>query len=123
MRYALEAHGFNCVTVNGSTPEKQRIEAVRAFQEDPDIFAFLGNLKAAGTGLTLTAGADIDLFESSWSPADNAQFLMRVHRIGQEKTVHARFISLANSIDEIVSETVARKTAAIAKIDGGGMSV
>jgi hypothetical protein len=41
---------------------------------------------------------------------------MRVHRVGQAKQVRARFISLANSIDDVVTDTVARKTAAIAKI-------
>lgn len=45
---------------------------------------------------------------------------MRVHRIGQERKVNARFISLANSIDEVVSQTVARKTAAIASIENYG---
>jgi len=68
--------------------------------------------------LTLTAAADVIMFESDWSPAGNAQALMRVHRIGQERSVRARFISLAGSIDEHVSNVVARKTAAIAQIQG-----
>ncbi|MFX7040781.1 helicase-related protein, partial [Acinetobacter baumannii] len=76
---------------------------------------FVGNVRAAGTGLTLTAASDIVMLESSWTPADNAQALMRVHRVGQSAAkVRARFIMLANSIDEVVSDTVARKTAAIA---------
>ncbi len=56
------------------------------------------------------------MFESDWSPGTNAQAIMRVHRVGQTETVRARFISLANSIDEVVTGTVARKTAAIGKI-------
>ena len=56
------------------------------------------------------------MFESDWSPAGNAQALMRVHRIGQERQVHARFVVLANSIDEYVSEVVARKTRDIIKL-------
>lgn len=68
--------------------------------------------------MTLTAAADVIMFESDWSPAGNAQALMRVHRIGQERSVRARFISLAGSIDEHVSNVVARKTAAIAQIQG-----
>lgn len=103
---------------DGGTNERDRAEAVRAFQSDPGCRVFIGNIRAAGTGLTLTAASDVVMFESDWSPAGNAQALMRVHRIGQERSVHARFISLANSIDEHVSAVVARKTAAIAQIHG-----
>lgn len=112
----LSKHGVRCVEFTGSSSERERLEAVRAFQDDPDCRAFVANIRAAGTGLTLTAGAEVDLFESSWAPADNAQALMRVHRIGQTRHVQARFISLANSIDVVVNETVERKTRNIAML-------
>lgn len=120
---ALVAQGlerFGVVEINGSVPEALRMEAVHKFQNDPATRVFIGNVKAAGTGLTLTAAADIVMLESSWSPADNAQALMRVHRVGQDKKVRARFITLANSIDDVVTDTVARKTAAIAQIQPPG---
>lgn len=106
----LRAHGVDLVRLDGSTSERDRAKAVDRFQRDDSVRVFLGNIKAAGTGLTLTAAADIVMFESDWTPAGNAQALMRVHRIGQERSVRARFISLANSIDERVAEAVARKT-------------
>jgi len=116
IKLEVERAGFMAVRVDGRSSEKDRIEAVRAFQNDAECAVFLGNIRAAGTGLTLTAAANIDMFESDWSPAGNAQALMRVHRIGQNAdAVRARFISLANSIDGVVTEKVARKTAAIAK--------
>lgn len=107
---------IGCTGIVGETSERERLRAVETFQSDPDCRVFVGNIKAAGTGLTLTASADVDIFESSWAPADNAQAIMRIHRVGQTKTCRARFITLANSIDIVVSETVARKTANIAKI-------
>lgn len=116
IRTGLEARGFNCVMIDGDTSETQRALAVESFQNDADTRVFIGNIRAAGTGLTLTASASIDMFESSWSPAENAQALMRVHRIGQNRNVRARFISLIDSIDEVVTETVARKTANIAQL-------
>lgn len=115
---ALRDAGIDCVRVDGRTAERDRTDAVALFQRSDGPRVFLGNIRAAGTGLTLTAGAAVDMFESDWSPAGNAQALMRVHRIGQERAVQARFISLANSIDENVSASVARKTAAIAQIHG-----
>lgn len=112
----LRQNGVRCVEITGSSSERERVEAVRAFQDDPDCRAVIGNIRAAGTGLTLTAGASVDMFESSWAPADNAQALMRVHRIGQTRNVQARFITLANSIDVVVNETVERKTRNIAML-------
>lgn len=115
---ALTKHGVQWVKVDGSVNQADREAGVTAFQTDPLVRVFLGNIKAAGTGLTLTSAFKIDMLEWSWSPADNSQALMRVHRIGQKNEVHARFISLANSVDERVSASVARKTAAIAMIQG-----
>jgi SWI/SNF-related matrix-associated actin-dependent regulator 1 of chromatin subfamily A len=115
---ALTKHGIGFVRLDGHTPAADREGIVAKFQTDPDVRVFLGNIKAAGTGLTLTSAFKLDMLEWSWAPADNSQALMRVHRIGQEKEVHARFISLGNSVDERVSAVVARKTAAIAAIEG-----
>ncbi len=112
----LQRGGETFVRFDGETSERDRQGAVEAFQRNDGPRVFLGNIRAAGTGLTLTAAADVILFESDWSPAANAQALMRVHRIGQTRAVRARFISLANSLDVMVSEIVAEKTAAIAKI-------
>lgn len=116
----LQNQGLHATLVDGRTPERDRVSHVHSFQNDPEHRVFVGNIRAAGTGLTLTAASDLDMFESSWSPADNAQALMRVHRIGQGRSVRARFISLAGSIDEVVADTVARKTAAIASIENYG---
>lgn len=118
----LERHGYGAVAVYGSTPEHERIEAVRRFQSDPDCKVFIGNIRVAGTGLTLTASCEIDMLESDWSPAGNAQAIKRVHRYGQTNEVHARFITLAKSIDVQVNKTVARKTASIAQIEGHAMT-
>ena len=112
----LALAGFDCVHIDGSVGESARVQAVERFQSDPSVRVLVGNIKAAGTGLTLTAAADIIMFESDWSPAGNAQAIMRCHRIGQTRSVHARFITLAGSIDEHVSAVVTRKTAAIAQI-------
>jgi SWI/SNF-related matrix-associated actin-dependent regulator 1 of chromatin subfamily A len=114
---ALDGAGIGYVRIDGQVTDTDLREMfVTQFQLDPECRVFLGNIKAAGTGLTLTAAHRIDMLEWSWAPADNAQALMRVHRIGQMSEVHARFISLAKSIDERVSASVARKTAAIAMI-------
>ena len=111
----LRRGGIEAVRLDGATSETERAKSVERFQNG-DARVFLGNIRAAGQGLTLTAAHDIIMFESDWSPAGNAQALMRCHRIGQTHSVHARFITLARSVDEVVSETVARKTASLIKL-------
>lgn len=118
----LSKYGYNVVVAYGATPEADRQEAVHRFQNDPNCHVFIGNIKVAGVGLTLTASCEIDMLESDWSPAGNAQALKRVHRYGQTNNVNARFITLANSIDVSVNKTVAAKTAAIAQIEGHAMT-
>lgn len=117
----LEKNGIKSVKITGDTPEKERDKLKDIFQNDKDCKVFIGNIRAAGTGLTLTASCEIDMFESDWSPAGNAQAIMRVHRIGQTRNVFGRFITLADSIDEDVNDIVVKKTVAIATIDSAEM--
>lgn len=122
VRNYLKRYGYNMVLAYGDTPEHERVEAVRGFMEDKDVHVFGGNMRVAGVGLTLTESSEIDIVESDWSPANNAQAIKRVHRYGQTREVHARFITLAKSIDEVVNNIVATKTASIAEIEGFSMA-
>ena len=118
----LKKYGYNMVIAYGDTPERERQIAVESYMNDPNVHVIGGNIKVMGVGLTLTVGTEIDVVESSWSPSDNAQAIKRVHRYGQRHEVHARFITLANSIDEAVNRVVAQKTASIAEIEGFSMA-
>lgn len=113
----LQTAGIPCALLNGPTSETKRVQIVKDFQAGKIKCAVL-NYKSGGTGITLTASAHLDMFESSWSPADNAQAIKRISRIGQTRNCRARFISLANSIDQRVTQRVSEKTAAIVRIVG-----
>jgi SWI/SNF-related matrix-associated actin-dependent regulator 1 of chromatin subfamily A len=113
--------GYGVVLINGDTKEAERVAAVKAFQTDPRCKVFIGNIRAAGVGLTLTAANTLDMMESDWTPAGNAQAIMRIHRLGQVRNVTGRFITLAKSLDETVIKVVVRKTQAIAEIEGDEM--
>jgi len=116
----LTSHGIRCVSVTGDVKEDDRVANMAEFQNDPACRVFLGNIRAAGVGLTLTAANRIDMLESDWTPAGNAQAIKRVHRISQVRNVLARFITLAKSFDETVNAIVAEKTRRIAAIDDVG---
>lgn len=101
---------FHPLTLFGGTPPEKRDSHIRKFQNIPKHRVIICNIKAAGTAITLTAAHQIGMVECSYVPGDNAQAVMRVHRIGQGKPVTARFFSLADSTDEKVQRVLRRKT-------------
>ncbi|KAI9119631.1 hypothetical protein K1719_009507 [Acacia pycnantha] len=51
------------------------------------------SLKAGGVGLNLTAASNVFMMDPWWNPAVEEQAIMRIHRIGQKRTVQVkRFI-------------------------------
>ena len=121
IRDYLARHKIWCVLVQGGVTEHVRNQALEAFQGNDQCRVFIGNMVAAGTGLTLTAAAHIDIFESSWVPAHIDQAIKRIRRIGQTRQQHGRFITLARSLDEVVNRVCAEKTKAIAMVEGDAM--
>jgi SNF2 family DNA or RNA helicase len=114
----LKKYGYGVVKLYGDMNDRDRQRAVERFMTDDSIHVIVANIRVAGVGLTLTSSCEIDMLESDWSPAGNAQAIKRVHRYGQDKSVRGRFITLAGSIDEMVNHIVAEKTAAIMQIEG-----
>lgn len=98
------------VVLYGGTPEGKRQERIDRFQKDPDCHVFIGQTIAAGTAITLTAADQVMLLEQDWVPANNAQAIKRCHRIGQDRPVLVRVVTLADSIDERIQSALTRKT-------------
>lgn len=113
-RLALRKYG--AVTLYGGTPAEKRQANIDRFQKDPKCRVFIGNIQAAGTGITLTAAHEVAFLESDWVPANNAQAAMRCHRIGQTKPVRVRMFSCAGSVDEDVMKTLINKTRELSKV-------
>lgn len=107
---------YHPVVINGATPISERDDIVQRFQRDPTCRVFIGNIVAAGEGLTLTAANHVLFAEQSWVPKDNMQAAKRAHRIGQTKPVFARFASFPGTIDDRITKAVARKTAMLAEL-------
>jgi SWI/SNF-related matrix-associated actin-dependent regulator 1 of chromatin subfamily A len=101
---------YKPVTLYGGTPPQKRQENLDKFQNDPRCRVFIGNILACGTAVTLTSACEAMFVEVDWTPANNAQAAMRVHRIGQSRPVRLRYVALANSTDERVMEALRRKT-------------
>jgi SNF2 family DNA or RNA helicase len=106
--------------LHGGVPKKQRDELIRRFQEDPDPAIFLLSLKAAGTGLTLTAANHVVHVDRWWNPAVEDQATDRAFRIGQTKNVQVRKFICVGTIEERVDEMIERKKALAERIVGTG---
>lgn len=115
----MDKFGKIAVKIDGSVNANERQLAVDAFQKDDKIRLFVGNIKAAGTGLTLTAASDTCTIELSWSPADLAQAEDRVHRIGQKNAVCNYYLLANSTIDEYMMNLVDAKQQIISKVMEG----
>jgi len=108
------------VILTGKTPIDERKGIVGAFQTDPKIPVFLGGIKSAGVGITLTAASNVIFLDYSWNPADHQQAQDRVHRPGQvANSVNIYQLSAIGTIDEDLKEILEHKQGIFdAVIDG-----
>lgn len=102
---------YGVVTLEGGQSGAARDASIVAFQNDPRVRVAVCQIRAAGAGITLTAANRLLIVEPSWSPADNLQAMMRVHRIGQFLPTLVSYVSLDTSSDIQVAAAIARKTA------------
>jgi SWI/SNF-related matrix-associated actin-dependent regulator 1 of chromatin subfamily A len=105
------------VMVHGGTPQEKRQEAVDAFQSKK-VKYFLGNVIAAGTGITLTAASNAVFVEMSVTPTENWQAEDRIHRIGQKETCNYYYLNGQDSFDDQFFKLVDRKGEDIANVTG-----
>jgi SNF2 family DNA or RNA helicase len=106
---ALDKANIKYATIIGSTPMKKRQAEVDTFQTDPGTRVFLGNIQAAGVGITLTAADTVVFAEIDWVPANCAQAEDRCHRIGQEKSVLIQYLVFDGSVDSKMIKTIVAK--------------
>lgn len=90
----LEKNDIRSMFYHGGTSLKKRTEMVERFQNVRSAQVFILSLKAAGTGLNLTAATNVIHYDLWWNPAVEAQATDRAYRIGQHSNVQVyRFIT------------------------------
>lgn len=107
---------FNPVSLVGDHSKKRRQRAVDVFQSDPSCRLFVGQIKSAGVGWTLTAASHVVFVEGSWVPADIDQAADRCHRIGQRMNVSIDLLTIHKSIDEHMLHRALEKLSVIQRI-------
>ena len=96
---------------HGRCSMKQRNEIVYEFQNNRADKIFILSLKAAGTGLNLTAANHVIHYDLWWNPAVEAQATDRAYRIGQTKNVMVHRFITKNTFEEKINEMIQSKKA------------
>jgi SNF2 family DNA or RNA helicase len=112
--YTLQKYfGDKCVIYNGKMNSKQKDAAQKAFIDDPNVTIFLGQLFAAGVGLTLVVSNCVIFNNIDYVPSTCQQFEDRVYRIGQTKDVDIYYQFFNNTQYERIWRLVLKKDLAI----------
>jgi SWI/SNF-related matrix-associated actin-dependent regulator 1 of chromatin subfamily A len=117
-----EHFGKQCVKLDGSSTKPQRQYAVDQFQENEKIKVFVGNMKAAGVGLTLTAAEVVIMNDLSFVPGDLSQAEDRAYRYGQKNNVLVYYPIFENSIEGVIYDIVNSKKSIIGTVMGDDLN-
>ena len=113
-----EHFGKSAVKVDGSMSKPERQHSVDSFQEGDKVKVFVGNIKAAGVGLTLTAAEAVIMNDLSFLPSDHAQAEDRAYRYGQKNNVLVYYPIFENTIEGIIYDILNNKKQVIATVMG-----
>ena len=115
-----EKYSKNCVVIDGRTPKMKRQEAVDRFQQDPKVKILIGNIIAAGIGLTLTAAEGVIMNDLSFVPSHHSQAEDRANRIGQKNVVNVYYPIFEDTIEINVYNLLQKKKDNIDQVMGDG---
>ena len=112
-----ERFGDRAVVLTGETDTDARQVAVDRFQADPEVRVFIGNLQAAGVGITLTAGDHVVFNDLDWVPANHWQAEDRIHRIGRVGTSFVTYLYAPETLDGFVADLLEHKARLVEQVE------
>lgn len=115
-----EKYKKNSVVLDGRMSKDKRQDAVDRFQNEDKIKVFIGNIKAAGVGITLTAAEVVIMNDLSFVPADHSQGEDRAYRYGQKNSVLVYYPVFENTIEKIIYNILQKKKNVIDQVMGDG---
>ncbi len=108
-RFIEERFGEKPMFYHGGSSVQERQLMVDKFQHNRADKIFLLSLKAAGTGLNLTAASHVIHYDLWWNPAVENQATDRAYRIGQKKNVMVHRFITKNTFEEKINDMIQKK--------------
>lgn len=93
----LESLGIGYAVIRGGV--KDRADEIRKFQEDPECRVFVGQIAAAGLGITLTAASIMVFYSMDYSMSNFEQAKARIHRVSQRNPCHYIYLIAKGTVD------------------------
>jgi SWI/SNF-related matrix-associated actin-dependent regulator 1 of chromatin subfamily A len=115
-----EKYKKKSVILDGRMSKIARQESVDRFQNEDKVKIFIGNIKAAGVGITLTAADTVIMNDLSFVPADHSQAEDRAYRYGQKNSVLVYYPVFENTIEMTVYNILQKKKDIIDQVMGDG---
>lgn len=109
VRFIEERTGQRPMFYHGGCSLEERREMVDRFQNNRADKVFILSLKAAGTGLNLTAASHVIHYDLWWNPAVEAQATDRAYRIGQQKNVMVHRFITKDTFEERINDMIQQK--------------
>ena len=88
---------------------KDRDEQIRRFQNDDDCMVFVGNIAAAGLGITLTAASTMCFYSLDYSMSNFEQAKARIHRVSQRENCLYIYLVAKGTVDTKVLRALRNK--------------
>lgn len=104
-----ELADYNPVKIMGGMSAKDKNDSEYTFQHSRDCRVFIGNILAAGVGITLTASDTAVFAELDWVPGNLIQASDRIHRIGQKNACLIQMFVTRDSIEEYMLRRLVEK--------------
>ena len=114
----IQHFGKTAVRLDGSMSKPERQNSVDKFQEDDKVKVFVGNIRAAGVGITLTAAEAVIMNDLSFLPSDHSQAEDRAYRYGQKNNVLVYYPIFENTIEGVIYDILNKKKQVIATVMG-----
>ncbi|RYZ57924.1 MAG: DEAD/DEAH box helicase, partial [Proteobacteria bacterium] len=111
----LNKLGMRVLYLDGTTPAKERLRLVDAFQAG-HYDVFLISLKAGGTGLNLTRASYVFHLDPWWNPAIENQASDRAYRMGQKQAVTVYRMRSRGTIEEMIHAMHGEKRALVESV-------
>ena len=93
----------------GLTPQDERQDNIKKFQNDLECRFLLGTPQTGGYGITLTAANTVIYYSNGYDLEKRLQSEDRAHRIGQKKAVTYVDIICEDTVDEKITKALRKK--------------